>query len=519
MNRIIKIGTRSNKLSLWQANTVAQQLNHFEHETEIVKMETLGDLNLGTPRYELTETDIFTQNIDSALLNEEIDIAVHDLKDVPANLPEGIVQAAVLSRGDYNDVLVLKDNEDFFTQKEATIATESLRCKSQWLYRYPNHKVVGISGSIEEQLQKLEENDWNGIIFAKSDLKRLGLLPKNHLKLEWILPAPAQGTVVITARENDNDILAICKELNDKETEICTGIERNFLRTLDTDFSSPVGALATINKKDELKFKGAIFSVDGIDKTEFSKEVPVNHTTDLGEFAAKFLLERGGKKLMRKVINIDKEILVYSTKALSLTQKNEFNSNIGVEMSDFIKIRFNRLKPVIIKDPLKNVVFTNQNAVESVLNNFSSAELDFTNIYCIGRRTKRLIEKNIGKVAHYENSMEKLIEYLEGNFENKEINLFCAEEDDLDLKNIEVNKIESYRTLQSSVKVDDKFKGILFYSPAGIASYLTKNKADSKIAFCLGASTAKEAGKYFKNVVPAKLPTVESLIKSANNFF
>ncbi len=520
MSKIIKIGTRPNKLSLWQANTVAQQLNHFEHETEIVEIETLGDLNLGSPRYELMENDIFTQNIDTALLNGEIDIAVHALKEVSTNLPEGIIQAAVLSRGDYNDVLVLKDNDEFFKNKEATIATESLRCKSQWLYRYPNHKVVGLNGSIEEQLQKLEDSDdWNGVIFAKSDLKRLELLPKKHLKLEWILPAPAQGTVVILARENDTDILEACKELNDKETELCIGIERNFLRTLDTDFSIPVGALAIISKEEELKFKGAIYSNDGSDKTEFAKDVPVNHTTDLGEYAAKFLLERGGRKLMRKEINIDKEILIYSTKALSLTQKNEFNSNIGVQMSDFIKIRFNRLKPSLVKDPLKNVVFTNQNAVESILYNFSSDELNFTNIYCVGRKSKRLIEKNIGKVTHYEKSIEKLKNHLEKNVENQEINIFSGEEDVLNLNKSKVNIIESYRTLQSSIKVDDKFKGILFYSPAGIKSYLLNNTANNKIAFCKGEATSKEAAKSFKDVAFAKLPTVDSLIKTVNNYF
>lgn len=519
MNRIIKIGTRSNKLSLWQANTVAQQLEHFGHETKIVKIETLGDLNLGTPRYELTETDIFTQNIDTALLNEEIDIAVFALKEVSTNLPEGIVQAAVLKRGDYNDVLILKDDDEFFSDKTAIIATESMRCKSQWLYRYPNHTVIGISGSIEEQVQKLNINNWNGIIFAKSDLKRLELLPKNHLKLDWILPAPAQGTVVITALEKDDDILTICKELNDKETEICVGVEREFLRVLDTDFSSPVGALATVNKEEELKFKCAIYNVIGNDKTVFSKDVPINHTTDLGEFAAKYLLERGAKKLMRKEINIDKDILVYSTKALSLTQKNIFNPDIGVEMSDFIKIRFNRLKPSIIKDPLINVVFTSQNAVEALLNNYSSDELNFKNVYCINRRTKRLIEKKIDTVVHYEKSIEKLIEYLENNLKKKEIDLFCGDKDNIDFKSIKVNKIECYRTLQSPVKVEDKFKGILFYNPIGIKSYLSKNKADDKIAFCVGATTSKEAEKHFKNVFISKLPTVDSLIQEVNNYF
>jgi len=287
MKKTIRIGTRSSELALWQANTVSNQLIYLGHETEIVKIDSIGDSVLNKPLYELGTTGVFTKNLDVALLNDKIDIAVHSLKDVPTVLPQGIVQAAVLKRGLHHDILVLKDDEEFFTQKTATIATGSLRRKAQWLHRFPHHNITGLRGNVNTRLRKLEENDWNGAIFAMAGLKRIGLLPDNLLKLDWMLPAPAQGAVMIAALEKDTELLEVCSELNDKETEICVGIEREFLNKLEGGCSAPIGALAMI-KDEELKFKGALFGLDGKQKIEFSKSVPVNHTTDIASFAASY---------------------------------------------------------------------------------------------------------------------------------------------------------------------------------------------------------------------------------------
>lgn len=524
MKKVIRIGTRSSELALWQANTVAQQLNHLEYDTTIVKIDSLGDEVLNKPIYKIGTTGVFTKNLDTALLNDKIDIAVHSLKDVPTVLPEGIVQVAVLKRGDFNDVLVLKNNEDFFANKTAIIATGSLRRKAQWLYRYPNHTITDLRGNINTRLRKLKENDWDGAIFALTGLQRIKLLPKNHLKLNWMLPAPAQGAVMISTLEKSTDILNICKELNDRETEICTTIERDFLHALEGGCSAPIGALATI-RDEELKFKGSIFSPDGKNKLEFSKTVPVNHTTDIAQFAAKFILDRGGKKIMRHELDMEKETLIFSTKNLSISQTSSLRSHIGISMSDFITIQFNRLKPAIVKNTIENVIFTSQNAVESILNSFDKSALDFANIYCVGRRTKRLIEKNIGKVVHSENSAEKLAYYLADHLKSKEVHFFCGNKRREDLpgilskKNIIVNEIECYKTILTPNKLNKKYKGILFYSPTGIESYLLDNTANNEVAFCIGETTAKEARKNFKNVIVAKIPMTESILKSVNEYF
>ncbi len=199
MDKVIRIGTRDSELALWQANTVKFQLEKLGYKTELVPVKSTGDLILDKPLYEMGITGIFTKTLDVAMLNGTVDIAVHSMKDVPTALPIGIVQTAVLQRANYSDILVTKGEIDY--TKSCTIATGSLRRKAQWLHRYPHHTVVDLRGNVNTRLQKLNDNDWQGAIFAKAGLERINVLPKNHEVLEWMLPAPAQGAMVIVALE------------------------------------------------------------------------------------------------------------------------------------------------------------------------------------------------------------------------------------------------------------------------------------------------------------------------------
>ena len=236
MDKIIRIGTRSSELALWQANTVAEQLAHFGHKTEIVKIDSIGDIILDKPLYELGITGVFTKNLDIALLNDRIDIAVHSLKDVPFLLTKGIVQAAAINRGNFKDVLVFKNNEEFLSQQNATILIENARQKAQWLNRYPSHNTVQSFGNIYERLEQLNENtSINAGIFSASELGRLNLKPKNAINLDWMIPTPAQGSIVLTSVKENDTIAQICRELNHAETEICIDIERAFFKLLNGD--------------------------------------------------------------------------------------------------------------------------------------------------------------------------------------------------------------------------------------------------------------------------------------------
>nr|MBP6587430.1 hydroxymethylbilane synthase [Flavobacterium sp.] len=230
--KTIRIGTRDSELALWQAHTVQKKLNDLGYKTEIIAVKSQGDIILDKPLYELGITGIFTKTLDIAMLNGQVDIAVHSMKDVPTALPIGIVQAAVLERANTLDILVHKGNLDFL-EGNATIATGSLRRQAQWLNKYPNHAVVDLRGNVNTRMQKLSESDWNGAVFAAAGLERINLKPTDFINLDWMIPAPAQGAMVVVAMGNDDFTLDAVSQLNDVETEICTYIERQFLKTLE----------------------------------------------------------------------------------------------------------------------------------------------------------------------------------------------------------------------------------------------------------------------------------------------
>jgi hydroxymethylbilane synthase len=234
-----------------------------------------------------------------AMLQGTIDIAVHSMKDVPTSLPKGIVQAAVLERANVSDILVLKDeNVDF--QINNTIATGSLRRKAQWLHRYPHHEMVDLRGNVNSRLQKLQDNHWDGAIFAKAGLERINILPSKIIDLDWMLPAPAQGAMLVVAMENDDFVRENLQKLNHKNSEIATHIERQFLKILEGGCSAPIGALATINQE-MIYFSGNIFSLNGKEKVEITKTCNQNDFENFGKTSALQLLEMGAKEIMNEI--------------------------------------------------------------------------------------------------------------------------------------------------------------------------------------------------------------------------
>ncbi|RYZ15567.1 MAG: hydroxymethylbilane synthase, partial [Sphingobacteriales bacterium] len=240
-------------------------------ETEIVAVKSTGDVILDKPLYEFGITGIFTKTLDVAMISGSIDIAVHSMKDVPTALPRGIVQAAVLERASDKDLLVYKGNPDFYTSP-ATIATGSLRRQAQWLHRYPNHGCVDLRGNVNTRLQKLSESDWKGAIFAKAGLERLDLVPENHVELDWMLPAPAQGAMLVVAMEADDFCRDAVSRLNHFESEVCTKVERDFLKTLEGGCTAPIGALAQIIDN-KISFQGALLMINGSEKISIEKQI------------------------------------------------------------------------------------------------------------------------------------------------------------------------------------------------------------------------------------------------------
>ncbi|GIM53414.1 hydroxymethylbilane synthase [Capnocytophaga cynodegmi] len=301
MTKVIRIGTRDSELALWQAHTVKNKLEDLGYQSEIISVKSDGDLVLDKPLYEMGITGIFTKTLDVAMITGKVDIAVHSMKDVPTSLPMGIVQKAVLKRANVHDILVYKDNLDFL-QTEAIIATGSLRRKAQWLHKFPEHKVENLRGNVNTRLQKLHENDWNGAIFAAAGLERIDKKPQNNIVLDWMIPAPAQGAMVVAVNEKDAFSCEAVSKLNDLHTDICTHIEREFLKTLEGGCTAPIGAFAQI-KEGEILFEGALFSLDGRKKVYISEKTNENNFEEFGKKCAEKVLNSGGKEIMQELSN------------------------------------------------------------------------------------------------------------------------------------------------------------------------------------------------------------------------
>ncbi|MEO0059688.1 MAG: hypothetical protein RLZZ312_1335 [Bacteroidota bacterium] len=302
VKKTIRIGTRDSELALWQANTVEKQLQDLEHKTEIIAVKSQGDLMLDKPLYALGITGIFTKTLDIAMINGQIDIAVHSMKDVPTALPNGIMQAAVLKRANVLDVLVCKNNVDFLAHSNGTIATGSLRRQAMWLNRYPSNTVVDLRGNVQTRLQKLQDNNWQGAVFAAAGLDRLNLKLATTQTLDWMVPAPAQGAMVVHAMQHDEYCKNAVAELNDLETDICTYIERQFLKTLEGGCTAPIGALAVFNDvHNTINFKGILLSIDGSQKIEVNKTVDISEWKKLGFHLAQEILNDGGRQLMKEI--------------------------------------------------------------------------------------------------------------------------------------------------------------------------------------------------------------------------
>jgi len=285
----IKIGTRNSKLALYQANLVAKKLNEANIQSQIIEITSLGDENLTQPIYKLGTSGVFTKAIDTALLNHKVDIAVHSLKDVPTDLPHKIINLAILERSHALDVIKLNNSLDH-NQKQ-TIATGSIRRKAQWLAKYPNHEVVPLRGNVNTRLKKLTDNQWTGAIFAKAGLDRLDLLGDNYQNLDWMIPAPAQGAIVVASLAENPINSTVRQILNHVPTETTTTVEREFMNAVEAGCSFPLGAIAEI-KGEIVSLHAVVHASNGSEKAEMTSECHISKIKEFGkqcgiDFAAK----------------------------------------------------------------------------------------------------------------------------------------------------------------------------------------------------------------------------------------
>jgi hydroxymethylbilane synthase len=310
MSSPLRVGTRGSALALWQTEQMRTRLAEAGVVTERLEIRTTGDLVPQVPLSRIGSRALFTRQIDDAMLEGRIDLAVHSLKDLPTMLPDGIVLAAVAEREDPRDALVGRGPlrwDDL--PRGATLATSSLRRRAQLLSRRPDLTVVDIRGNVDTRLAKLDrQEEWSGILLAAAGLIRLGLGGRigERLPPEVMLPAPGQGALAVTARAGDAAALAAARVVHDFPTAAMVAAERAFLRRLEGGCQVPVAALArpasagngTLELHGRLVSLGGERAVEGLDRGEADDEPAAER---IGLRLAERLLAQGGAEILVQV--------------------------------------------------------------------------------------------------------------------------------------------------------------------------------------------------------------------------
>jgi len=306
--RELVLGTRGSQLALWQTGHVRSRLiasiPDLAVRVEVIK--TLGDKILDSPLSRIGDKGLFTKEIEHALLERRIDFAVHSLKDLPTNLPEGLAIGAVLEREEVRDVFIANPGRAVESLANVppggTIATGSLRRKSQLLAHRPDLKIVDIRGNLNTRMSKLDASDWDGMVLAFAGVKRLGWEQRvtEILPLDVMLPAVGQGALAVEIRSDDDDTRTIVHTLHHAATEQAVLSERAFLRYLEGGCQVPIGTHARI-ERGELRLDALVGSLDGRRTVRGSISGPPEQADQLGTLLARQLLDKGAREILDEI--------------------------------------------------------------------------------------------------------------------------------------------------------------------------------------------------------------------------
>jgi hydroxymethylbilane synthase len=297
----IKIGTRGSKLALWQANHVKALLEEAGFTAELVLYTTTGDLQQSKPLHEIGGKGLFTQALDDAMLTGEIDVAVHSAKDLPTELPDGIVLAALLRREDPRDVL-LSPGEEFDldnVRNGITIGTSSLRRQALLQHYLPHVRLVPMRGNVDTRVAKMLAGECDAIVLAYAGVKRMGLthFVTRKLNVSTFTPAVGQGAIGITMLEAHPARAAVCAVVNDEDTASAVLAERAFLRTLEGGCHSAIFALGTV-VAGTLSLIGGVAAMDGSQVLRANLDAAQADAEAAGRQLAEMLLQKGARTIV-----------------------------------------------------------------------------------------------------------------------------------------------------------------------------------------------------------------------------
>ena len=305
MAKTIIIGTRSSKLALWQADYIACRL-HEKHPSLIVeekRMTTQGDRILDAPLAKIGGKGLFTKELETAMLAGEIDIAVHSLKDMPTEVPEGLVITAITERYDPGDAVVSPRYQTLAALPPgAKVGTSSLRRRAQLLAARPDLTLFDLRGNVNTRLEKLDAGEYDAIILAAAGLKRLGFEDRitEVLPRALCLPAVGQGALAIEARRDDHEVRKLVDFLRDEAMTDCAAAERAFLETVEGGCQVPVGVYAAVDG-DQLSVEAVIASLDGRQRFRDTRTGPRQEARALGRELANVLLDAGGIEILHGI--------------------------------------------------------------------------------------------------------------------------------------------------------------------------------------------------------------------------
>ncbi|MEO5358522.1 MAG: hydroxymethylbilane synthase [Nitrospirae bacterium YQR-1] len=304
--RKLIIGTRGSTLALWQANWVKSEIQKIQPEVEVElrTIKTTGDKILDVPLSKVGGKGLFVKEIEESLLAGESDLAVHSMKDVPVEFPEGLHLAAILRRETAEDALISRSGLKFMDLPAGSkLGTSSLRRACQLLSLRPDIEILQLRGNLDTRIRKLDERQFDAIVVAAAGLNRLGLSGRitESLETSVCLPAIGQGAVGVECRTDDNVVNSIVAKLNHSDTEVCVLAERALLKRLQGGCQVPIAAHATLIGNGILRLVALVGSVSGDRIIKGVKEGKVADAETTGVALAQELLNRGAKEILDEV--------------------------------------------------------------------------------------------------------------------------------------------------------------------------------------------------------------------------
>jgi len=567
MEHTIRIGTRGSQLALYQANVVKEELTQkFPGlNFQIVVIKTKGDKILDVPLSKIGDKGLFTKELEIAMFDDEIDMAVHSLKDLPTRFPEGVVLGAVLKRGEVRDALISSTPRKLSElTADDIIATSSLRRKAQLLRINKDFKIVEIRGNVNTRIRKMEEGYCTVMVMAGAGLQRLGMESyiSELIDTELVIPACSQGAIAIEIRENDSRIAELVEAINDRETLLATDAERAFLRTLEGGCQIPVGSYSRI-VGGNFEITGFISSINGDEFLKESATGPLDMAVDISVQLAENLLQKGGREILKAIRLEDpfekrKELPLYgkvfvSTRAIETG--DTLPDLLSAQGATLLSLPMIEINPAALKLEERKKIeqlssydwlfFTSRNGVahffKQLIDLTGSSELPATlRVAVVGTKTASELEYygySPAFTGKEHGSAELAAEFLETHQPaNQRILLALGNLADDTLKNRlgsenQVDRIDVYETCQPKsadpmvIKqiADGTYDLILFTSPSTFNHFVsivdTNLLGNLKIG-SIGTTTSKaiwEAG--YEPLMTAKMSNTEGLTEAILQYY